>query len=103
MTVTFLDPYLGRRLAFFNSFDPGKKLCYSAGDAIAGRCVERFVGAVAIVTYSVKLANRGIPGSISIRERVTVFAIRPPSPRSAFSLALRRRRCGGGCADRNYM
>jgi len=85
MTVTFLDPYLGRRLAFFS--DSGKELCYSAGDGTAGRCVEQFVGAVAIVTYSVKLANGGIPGSISIRECVTVSAQSSGLPvRAPFSM-----------------
>jgi hypothetical protein len=74
MRVAFFAPYLGHRLVFFDSLDPRKELCYSA-DGGAGPCIEQFVGAVAVVNYSVKLANSSrSPRSVSIRECVTVSA-----------------------------
>jgi hypothetical protein len=66
MKITFLDPYVGQRLAFSSGVDSGKELCFSAGDGRTGPCIERFVGAVAVVRYSVKLANGGTPSLASI-------------------------------------
>ncbi len=87
MKITFLDRYVGQRLAFSSSVDPGKELCFSAGDGRIGPCIERFVGAVAVVRYSVKLANGRTPGRASIRERVTVSAQSPSLPhRPPFSM-----------------
>jgi hypothetical protein len=87
MKITFVDPYVGQRLTFSSSLDPGRELCFSAGDGRTGPCIERFVGAVAVVTYSVKLANGGTPSLVSIRERVTVSAQSPGLPqRAPFSM-----------------
>jgi hypothetical protein len=87
---TFLDPYVGQRLAFSSGVDPGKELCFSAGDGRTGPCIDRFVGAAAIVRYSVKLANGGTPSLASIRERVTLAAQSSGLPqRAPFSMAQR--------------
>jgi len=87
MKITFLDPYVGQRLVFSSSVDPARELCFSTGDGRTGPCIRRFVGAVAVVTYSVKLANGGTPGLASIRERVTVPAQSPGLPqRAPFSM-----------------
>jgi len=74
MRITFLDPYLGRRLAFSGDFDPKQELWYPTGYGRAEPSIERFVGAVAVVRYSVKLANGGRPEAVAIRERVTITA-----------------------------
>jgi len=87
MKITFLDPYVGQRLAFASSVDAGKELCFSTGDGRTGPCIERFVGAVAIVRYSVKLANGKRPSLASIGERVTVSAQSSGLPqRAPFSM-----------------
>lgn len=72
MTVAFPQPYLGRRLAFYNSLDPRNELCYALHGGPSGTCVERFVGAVATVQYSVRPRNSKSPARVSIRELVTV-------------------------------
>jgi hypothetical protein len=74
MTVGFPKPYVGRRLVFYNSLDPRKELCHSSDDGTPGRCPEQFVGAVAIVRYTVRYWNGRTPGQVTIRERVTVMA-----------------------------
>jgi hypothetical protein len=90
MKIAFLDPYAGQRLAFSSSVDPGKELCFSVGDGTTGPCMERFVGAVAVVKYSVKLANGRTPTLASIRERVTVSAQSLGLPqRASFSMTQR--------------
>ncbi len=71
MSVAFFEPYVGSRLAFSSSVDPRKKLCYGT-DGATGNCTEQFMGAVAVATYSVKLANGARPKFARIRERVTV-------------------------------
>jgi len=87
MKIAFLDPYVGQRLAFSSGVDPAKELCFSAGDGRTGACIERFVGAAAVVRYSVKLANGRVPGLASIRERVTVSGQSPGLPqRAPFSM-----------------
>lgn len=86
MTVTFFERYIGRRLAFVSGVDPGTEVCYSA-DGATGRCVEHFVGAVAVVRYSVTLANGAPPKSASIREYVTTSAQSSGLPqRAPFSM-----------------
>jgi hypothetical protein len=74
MRVNFLHPYLGQRLVFYSSADPDRPICPPVDGGTTGQCLDQFVGAVAIVKYSVKLANGGKPGSVAIRERVTVTA-----------------------------
>ena len=43
MTVHFFPPYLGKRLTFSSTANPGKELCYS-GNGNSSSCMERFVG-----------------------------------------------------------
>ena len=74
LSVAFFEPYWGRRLSFFTNADTSKEFCYSGDVGTPDECIERFVGAVVIVTYSVKLANGGIPRFVTIREYVTVSA-----------------------------
>ncbi len=74
MTVGFPEPYVGRRLVFYTSLDPRKKLCYSGDGGTLGKCLERFVGAAAMVRYSVRHWNGNPPGRATIREHVTVLA-----------------------------
>lgn len=86
MAITFYEPYLGRPLTFSSGTDPGKELCFSA-DGGTGRCVEHFVGAVAVVRYSVRVANGETPRVASIREYVTVSAQSSGLPqRAPFSI-----------------
>ncbi|MFL6464140.1 MAG: hypothetical protein ACJ73N_06995 [Bryobacteraceae bacterium] len=80
LSVAFFEPYWGRRLSFFTSIDTRKEFCYSGDRGTTGKCIERFVGAVAGVTYSVKLANGGTPRLMTIREYVTVSAQSPGLP-----------------------
>jgi hypothetical protein len=77
MSVSFLDPYLGARLVFYSSADPDRPICPPVDGGTIGECLDRFVGAVALVKYSVKLANGGRLGRVEIRERVTVTAQSP--------------------------
>src|ERR1700694_1987252 len=56
MDVRFADPYVGKRLVFYNGADSRKEICL-AGNGEAGACPNRFVGAVATVTFTVKRAG----------------------------------------------
>lgn len=90
MKVAFYEPYAGRRLAFSSSIDAQKEFCYSADGGITDKCMERFVGALAVVTYVVRLANGGTPRPVTIREFVTVLAQSPELPaRAPFSMTQR--------------
>jgi len=73
MGVRFFPPYVGGRLVFHNSLNPGKELCYSgSGDSSA--CIERFVGAVAAVTYRVQPRQKNLPAAATFREVVKVVS-----------------------------
>jgi hypothetical protein len=73
MTVRFFPPYLGGRLVFYNSANPRKELCYAAnGDSQS--CVERFVGAVAAVTYRFQPRRKNLPEAATFREIVKVLS-----------------------------
>ncbi len=86
MRVSFPDPYSGRRLAFHSTLEPEKQIC-PAIDGIPSACIDRFVGAVAAVKYSVKFPDGAIPGKVAIREHVTVTAQSPGiAGRSPFSM-----------------
>jgi hypothetical protein len=74
MRVDFPVPYVGRRLVFYNGANPQKELCYSGNGGTLGKCPERFVGALAVVRYSVRHQNGKPVGRITIREHVTVMA-----------------------------
>jgi len=86
MRVSFPNPYSGRRLVFSSTLEPGKQIC-PAIDGIPSGCIDRFVGAVAAVEYSVKFFNGAIPGRVAIREHVTVTAQSPGiAERAPFSM-----------------
>jgi hypothetical protein len=73
MTVRFFPPYLGRRLVFYNSANPGKELCYS-GNGDSQSCIERFVGALAAVTYRFQPRRKNVPAAATFREVVKVLS-----------------------------
>src|SRR5690348_199179 len=83
LKISFLKPYIGQRLSFSSGIDTRKELCFSSGDGQTGPCIERFVGAAAVVQYSVRLANGRTPKLASIREHVTVPAQSPELPQRA--------------------
>jgi hypothetical protein len=88
MKVSFLDPYVGVPLVFYDTVNPGRQMCPPIDGAVPGRCVDRFMGAVAIVRYSVKLANGVAPALATIREYVAVTAQSPGlAERAPFSMA----------------
>lgn len=89
MRISFLNPYVGVPLVFYDAVDPTRRICPPIDGATPGACIERFLGAVAIVKYSVKLANGGTPGVATIREYVTVSAQSPGlAERAPFSMTL---------------
>ena len=73
MDVRFFPPYVGGRLVFHNSLNPGKELCYS-GNGDSSACIERFVGAVAAVTYRVQPRRKNLPAAATFREVVKVVS-----------------------------
>jgi hypothetical protein len=73
MTVRFFPPYLGRRLVFYSSANPGKEVCYS-GNGDSSSCIERFVGALAAVTYRFQPRRKNLPAGATLREVVKVLA-----------------------------
>ena len=86
MSVSFPNPYLGSRLVFNSTLEPGKQLC-PAIDGFPPGCIDRFVGAVAAVKYSVKFFDGAIPDRVAMREHVTVTAQSPGiAERSPFSM-----------------
>ena len=74
VAVSFLKPYVGRRLVLYNSVDPGREFCPSPDGGALGRCTEQFMGAVALVRYTVRHWDGKTPACVSIRERVTTMA-----------------------------
>jgi hypothetical protein len=86
MRVSFPDSYAGSRLVFYSTVEPGKQICPPI-DGTPSRCIDRFVGALATVKYSVKFFNGGIPGTAAIREHVTLTAQSPGlTGRAPFSM-----------------
>jgi hypothetical protein len=77
MTVSFLDPYLGVPLVFYDTVDPRRKICPPIDGVAAGTCIDRFMGTVAIVRYTVKLLNGDAPVLATIHEYVIVTAQSP--------------------------
>jgi len=71
MDVRFLEAYVGKRLVFYSSADPSREICAIRNRA-SRACPERFVGAVAIVTFTLKRVDGKAARRGSIRELVTV-------------------------------
>jgi hypothetical protein len=78
MRVSFSAPYEGKRLALYSDGDPGKEVCPPI--AGASRCIENFVGALAVVEFKVTRVADGKPAPTSIREIVTVVDQSPGLP-----------------------
>ncbi len=90
MRVSFPAPYEGKRLALYRSADPRKEICPSISGAAPG-CVENFVGAVAVVEFTVARIADHRPASASIREVVNLVDQSPGLPERppyAMSIAL---------------
>ena len=89
MTVRFFPPYLGRQLSFRSAANPKTLLCYS-GNGDSSSCLERFVGALALVTYRFQARRKHVAAAATFREVVNVVAQsdgmdpRPPYLREAW-------------------
>jgi len=79
MEVRFSQPYIGTRLVFYDDEDPLKPVCFT-GNGENGACPSHFVGAVALVTFTVKAARGKLRSKTSIREHVTVTEQSPDLP-----------------------
>jgi hypothetical protein len=73
MTVRFFSPYLGRQLSFRSASNPTKLLCYS-GNGDSSHCLEKFVGALAVVSYRFQARRKEVAASAAFREVVNVVA-----------------------------
>jgi hypothetical protein len=71
MRVSFPPPYEGERLVVYSSHDPRREDCLPIVRGVSG-CTENFVGAVAVVVFTVSRIAYGQPAETSIREVVTV-------------------------------
>jgi hypothetical protein len=71
MIVQFLSSYLGRQLSFRSMANPKKLMCYS-GNGDSSSCMERFVGAVAVVTYRFQARRKHVAPATTFREVVKV-------------------------------
>jgi hypothetical protein len=79
MEVHFHESYLGKRLVFYDSGNPAKEICVVPSGASVV-CPNRFVGALATVTFTVKRAGGKSADRAVIREVVTVLAQSPELP-----------------------
>ena len=79
MEVRFHEPYLGNRLVFYDSANPAKEVCVVPSGA-SSVCPNRFVGAVATVTFTVKRIRRTSHDQPTIREVVTLLSQSPELP-----------------------
>jgi hypothetical protein len=73
MAVRFFPPYRGGRLVFCSSANPGKEVCYS-GNGDSSSCIERFVGALASVTFRFQPRRKNLPAAKTFREVVKVIS-----------------------------
>ena len=73
MTVRFFSPYVSRQLSFRSVENPQKLLCYS-GNGDSSSCLERFVGALAVVNYRFQVRRKQAVAAASFREVVKVVA-----------------------------
>jgi hypothetical protein len=72
LKVTYLEPFLGRRLAFTPANQPDKEICFSE-NGTPGACTEQFTGAVARVVYALQNDKGKPPKKASLRESVAVL------------------------------
>ena len=76
MKVVFFDPYRGTRLSLYSG---GQELCFPVAPGESG-CYERFVGAMALVEFSVRQKDGTRPTGGKIRERVVLIDKSPEVP-----------------------
>lgn len=89
MRVCFPAPYEGKRLVVYRSNDASQVVCLPSVAGTSG-CIERFVGALALVAFTVKRVADGKPALVSIREVVTQADQSPGMPeRPPFNMSIR--------------
>jgi hypothetical protein len=89
MRVSFPPAYEGKRLVVYRSTEPQKENCLSIEAGTSG-CTENFVGAVAVVLFTVNQVADGKPATSSIREVVTVLDQSPGLPdRPPFAMSIK--------------
>ena len=89
MAITFPAPYEGKRLVAYRSVAPGKEDCLSAETGASG-CIESFVGALAVVKFTVTRARDHKSANASIREVVSVVDQSPGLPaRAPFTMTVK--------------
>ena len=74
MAVQFPAAYQGKPLAFYSAEEPTKRRCYTQ------LCIDRFVGAAAVVNFTVTKVHRKAPKPSRIRELVTIIEQSPDMP-----------------------
>ncbi len=67
MKVEYQAPYQGQPLAFYNSEDPTRRQCFTE------RCIEHFVGATALVNFTITKLHQKAPKPAKLREVVTIM------------------------------
>lgn len=72
MAVHYYPPYLGRQLSFRSVANPQELLCYSTDGSSA--CMEKFVGALAVVKYQFQARRKQALLATTFREVVEVVA-----------------------------
>jgi hypothetical protein len=89
MGVSFPVPYDGKRLVAYRSAASGKEDCLSAEIGTSG-CIEAFVGALAVVTFTVTRTSDHKSATASIREVVSVVDQSPGLPaRAPFTMTVK--------------
>jgi hypothetical protein len=89
MRVSFPAPYEGKRLSVYNAADPVKEDCLSAATGTSG-CIDSFVGALAVVSFTVTKTGFRKRAAGSVREMVTVVEQSPGLPsRPPFSMTIK--------------
>jgi hypothetical protein len=78
MTVRFPENYLGTKLSFYDT-TRRRETCLAA-DGMDTGCIDRFVGALAVVNFSVKRRNNGSPAGAILREEVITVERAPGLP-----------------------
>lgn len=82
MLIDFPAAYSGKPLMFYTGPGLEQKTCY-AREAGSEDCPTRFVGAMAVVKFSVRRANGRSAKSALLREQVTLLAQSPQLPPAA--------------------